>query len=375
MKAVRHHPPRIFLRFFRWYCHPKLRDGIEGDMIELYQETIRERGKRYADAHFIKDVVLLLRPGIVRPWKINPNPNPMLRNYFTISWRNIVKNKAFSAINVFGLATGLAACLLIFQFVAFELSFDKFHSKLDRTYRITNDRFQNGKLIQHGTIMYPTIGPTMAKDFPEIEEYARMMPGGDMNIRIGAKNFRGDVGHFVDQRFFRVFDFRLLAGDRATILSEPYTVALSERTARKFFEFNGEDLSSLIGKTFLLSLDPRPYEVKGIFENIPANSHLQFDALISYATLITNDPEADNSWLWSDMRHYIVLKPEADWKALEAKFPAFSERYFKGTEVSGSIEKFYLQPLKDAHLYSDYEYDIAETASGKAVWAMLIVAV
>lgn len=375
MKAVRHHPPRIFLRFFRWYCHPKLRDGIEGDMIELYQETIRERGKRYADAHFIKDVVLLLRPGIVRPWKINPNPNPMLRNYFTISWRNIVKNKAFSAINVFGLATGLAACLLIFQFVAFELSFDKFHSKLDRTYRITNDRFQNGKLIQHGTIMYPTIGPTMAKDFPEIEEYARMMPGGDMNIRIGAKNFRGDVGHFVDQRFFRVFDFRLLAGDRATILSEPYTVALSERTARKFFEFNGKDLSSLIGKTFLLSLDPRPYEVKGIFENIPANSHLQFDALISYATLIANDPEADNSWLWSDMRHYIVLKPGADWKALEAKFPAFSERYFKGTEVSGSIEKFYLQPLKDAHLYSDYEYDIAETASGKAVWAMLIVAV
>jgi putative ABC transport system permease protein len=303
------------------------------------------------------------------------NPKFMIRNYFKISWRNIVRNKTFSAINVFGLATGLAACFLIFEFVAFELSFDSFHAKLDRTYRITNDRFQNGKLIQHGTIMYPTIGPVMAKDFPEIEEYSRLMPGGDMNVSVESRNFRGDIAHFVDQRFFRVFDFKVLAGDRATLLNEPYTVALSERTARKFFGFNGNDLSSLIGKTFLLSRDTRPYEVKGVFENIPSNSHLQFDALISYATLITNDPEADNSWRWSDMRHYIVLKKGSDPKALEAKFPAFSERYFKGTEVTGSIEKFYLQPLKEAHLYSDYEYDIASTASGKAVWSMLIIAV
>ena len=298
----------------------------------------------------------------------------MFKNYLTTSWRNILKNKTFSTINILGLAIGLAACLLILQFVIFELSFDKFNSKLERTYRVTNDRFQNGKLIQHGTIMYPTIGPTMAKDFPEIEDFVRIMPGGNINARIDDKNFRGERSHFTDQRFFSVFDFKLLAGDKSVVLKEPYKAVVTENTARKYFQFEGDNLNSLIGKTFLWGLDPRPYEVQGIIQNIPANSHIQFDALISYATLLTNSQDADISWTWSDMRHYLVLKEGTDYKTLEAKFPEFSERYFQGDKVSGSVEKFYLQPMKDAHLYSDYEYDIAVTASGKAVWAMLIVA-
>jgi putative ABC transport system permease protein len=281
-------PPKTFLRFFRWFCHPKLRDSIEGDLMELYEERVHEFGKRKADRKFIGDVLLLFRPSIIRPTEGYKNLNHigMFKNYFIISWRNILKNRAFSAINIFGLAIGLAACLLILQFVIFELSFDKFNSKLDRTYRITNDRFQNGKLIQHGTIMYPTIGPTMAKDYPEIEEYARIMPGGDLNVRIEDRNYRGDRPHFVDTRFFNVFDFKLLAGDQSTLLSTPYTAVLTEEIARKYFQYDGNDFNSLIGKTFLLGLDPAPYEVKGIIENIPANSHIQFDALISYSTLL-----------------------------------------------------------------------------------------
>ena len=300
----------------------------------------------------------------------------MLRSYFTVAFRNVLKNKVFSAINVLGLSIGLSACLLIVQFVSFELSYDTFNEKLDRTYRVTNDRFQNGRLIQHGTIMYPTIGPTMAKDYPEIEEYTRLMPGGNLNVKINDKNFRGDQCHFVDERFFSVFSFKLLAGERSSLLKEPYTAVLTEHTANKYFESTDKNYSNLIGKTFYWGLDAQPYTVKGICQNIPTNSHIQFDALISYSTLIRpEDQYADNSWTWSDMRHYLVLKPSTDYKQLESKFPDFSERYFKGDKVSGSVEKFYLQPLKDAHLYSDYEYDIAKTASGKAVWAMLVVAI
>jgi putative ABC transport system permease protein len=354
-----------------------MQDYIEGDLIEVYQKRTRRTGKRLADIRFIIDVLLLFRPGIIKPIRTNRNLNHygMLKNYFTISWRNILKNKTFSAINVFGLAIGLAACLLILQFVIFELSFDKFNAKLDRTYRITNDRFQNGKLIQHGTIMYPTIGPTMAKDFPEIEEYSRIMPSGELNVKIDDRNYRGDQCHFADERFFRVFDFKILAGDKPTLLTTPYTAVLTEETARKYFQFEDQDLTLLIGKTFQWGLDVKPYEVKGIVENIPPNSHIDFGALISYSTLLTESQDADISWNWSDMRHYLVLKAGVNYKDLEAKFPEFSERYFKGDKVSGSIEKFYLQPMKDAHLYSDYEYDIARTASGKAVWSMLIVAV
>jgi putative ABC transport system permease protein len=299
----------------------------------------------------------------------------MIRSYIIIAIRNVLKSKVFSAINVLGLSIGLAACLLIFQFVSYEMSYDNFHEKLGRTFRITNDRFQNGRLIQHGTIMYPTIGPTMAKDFPEVEEYTRLMPGGTMNVKVNDKNLRGDVCHFADERFFSVFSFKLLAGERATCLKEPYTAVLTEKTALKYFKSPDHNFADLIGRTFYWGLDAQPYTVKGICENIPSNSHIQFDVLIAYSTLISaEDKNADNSWTWSDMRHYLVLKPGADYKQLEGKFPAFSERYFKGDKVSGSIEKFYLQPLRDAHLYSDYEYDIAVTASGKAVWAMLIVA-
>ena len=145
----------------------------------------------------------------------------MIRSYIIVAFRNVLKSKVFSAINVLGLSIGLAACLLIFQFVSFEMSYDKFHEKLDRTYRVTNDRFQHGRLIQHGTIMYPTIGPTMAKDFPEIEEYTRLMPGGTMNVKVNDKNLRGDVCHFADERFFSVFSFKLLAGERRDNFERP----------------------------------------------------------------------------------------------------------------------------------------------------------
>jgi putative ABC transport system permease protein len=300
----------------------------------------------------------------------------MLRNYITMAFRNVARNRVFSAINIFGLSIGLAACLLIFQFVSFELSYDKFHDNFDRVYRVTNDRFQNGKLIQHGTITYPTIGPTMAKDFPEIEMYTRLMPSGDLNVRIDDKDFRGDRCHFADEHFLSIFPFPLLAGDRLSALKEPRSMVLTETLAKKYFGGINGDYSALIGRVLHRGTEEQPYRVTGICANVPDNSHIQFDALLSYVTLHSGDDKgADVSWQWSDFRHYIQLKPGADYKALEAKFDKFSERYFQGDKVSGSVEKFFLQPLKDAHLYSDYEYDIAKTASGKAVWAMLIVAV
>jgi putative ABC transport system permease protein len=298
----------------------------------------------------------------------------MLTNYLIIAYRNITRHKIFSTINIFGLAIGLAACLLIFQFVTFELSYDTFNDKFERTYRVTNDRFQNGQLIQHGTIMYPTIGPTMAKDYDEIESYTRLMPGNEMNIKVDEKLFKGDYFNYVDENFLSVFTYPLLVGDKITALKEPFTIVLTEKTANRYFDVGDNDYSDLIGKVLYNGLDPTPIKITGICKDIPANSHLQFAALLSYATIVFYDKGADNSWTWSDMRHYLVLKPGTDYKALESKFPSFSDRYFQGDKVSGSVEKFYLQPLKDVHLYSDYEYDIAKKSSGKAVWAMLIVA-
>ena len=146
-------------------------------------------------------------------------------------------------------------------------------------------------------------------------------------------------------------------------------MVLTEMVATKYFGVPDKNYSSVIGKVVYEGLDPHPYTITAVCANVPENSHIQFDALISYSTLISpEDHGADDSWTWSDMRHYLVLKPGTDYKALESKLGAFSEKYFKGDKVSGSVEKFYLQPLTDAHLYSNYEYDIAKTANGKAVW-------
>ena len=370
-------PPTSALRFLEWFCPPKLYEGIEGDLLEQFQREVSTLGQRRASRHLWMGVLRFFRPEIVlrNRYSFELIKVGMIRNYLLVAFRNVLKNKVFSGINVFGLGIGLAACLLILQFVMVELSYDKFHSKLDRIYRVTNDRFQNGKLIQHGTITYPTIGPAMAKDFPEVEKYTRLMPSGDFNARVDGRYFRGDNCHFADEHFFRVFDFPLLATQGPDILKDRYEVVISEKTAKKYYKVTDNNYTEVIGKTLYWGLDTQPYKIAAVFSDIPENSHLQFDVLVSYSTLISPEEHgADDSWTWSDMRHYLLLKPGTDYKALEAKFEEFSQRHFQGDKVSGSVEKFFLQPLKDAHLYSDYEYDIAKTASGKAVWAMLIVA-
>ncbi len=370
-------PPIWTLKFLSWFCPDHLYEEIVGDLVQKFNRDVKAIGEKRANRRLIWNTVCFFRPEIILRNRFSYSliNTIMLRNYFTIAFRNVLKNKVFSAINIFGLGIGLAACLLIFQFVSFELSYDTFNEKLDRTYRITNNRFQNGKLIQHGTIMYPTIGPVMAKDYPEIEMYTRLMPGGGLNVKVEEKVFKGENSHFVDEHFLSVFTFPLLAGERTSALKDRYTMVLTERTAIKYFGVLDKNYSSVIGKVVYWGLDTQPYKITGVCSNVPENSHIQFDALVSYATLFSADnPDADNSWTWSDMRHYLVLKPGVDYKSLESKFPDFSQRYFQGDKVSGSVEKFYLQPMRDAHLYSDYEYDIAKIASGQAVWAMVIVA-
>jgi putative ABC transport system permease protein len=368
--------PRAF-RFLRWICPDYLVEEIEGDLIQRFRKDLKNFGERKAKRRLVWNALRFCRPGIIlrNRFSFTLINTIMFRNYLTIAFRNVVKNKVFSAINVFGLGIGLAACLLIFQFVSFELSYDNFHEKLDRSYRITNDRFQNGKLIQHGTIMYPTIGPVMARDFPEIESYTRIMPAGELNVKVDEKIFKGENCHFMDEYFLTVFSFPLLAGDKNTALKDKYSMVISESTAKKYYDVSDGNYANILGKELYWGLDQQPYKVTGVCKDVPENSHLQFDVLVSYSTLINAEShDADDSWTWSDMRHYLVLKPGVDYKELEAKFPAFSDRHFQGDKISGSVEKFYLQPMKDAHLYSDYEYDIAKVASGKAVWAMVIVA-
>ncbi|GAB4032948.1 ABC transporter permease [Spirosoma jeollabukense] len=300
----------------------------------------------------------------------------MLRNYIKIAFRNLWKAKVFSLVNMLGLVVGITACLLILQYVSFELSFDQFQQDADRIYRVTNDRFQQGKLVQHGTITYPTIGKTMANDYQEVEGYTTLVNNGTVKFRREKSVYQEEQTFFVDDNFLTFFTFPLVAGDPKTALKAPNSLVLTEKDAQRIFGARPNDYARLIGKTLFMDLDTEPFRITGVMKDIPATSHLQFGALISYETLVrTWGPWVKTSWDGSDMWHYLKLKPGANAVALESKFPAFSQRYFKGDKVSGSLEKFHLQPLLKAHLYSDYEYEIGVVNNGKAVWTMLIIAV
>lgn len=301
----------------------------------------------------------------------------MIRNYLKIAWRNLINNKADSSINIIGLSIGMAACLLILEFVSFELSYDRFNKNAADIYRVSNDRYQKGKLVQHGTITYSAVGPAMKADFPEVVNNTRVEPLGTLILTDNTKKYEVKTSLAVENQFLSMFSYPLLAGDPKTALKEPNSIILSETLARKIYSVSNNDFSSLLGKTLQISRDSLPYKITGICKDVSENSHLQFELLASYITLYEQKnpwKESEYDWTDSDFWHYIQLKPGTDYKKLQAKFDAFSKSHFQGDKVSGSDEKFFLQPLLKAHLYSDYEYEIGKTGSSMAVWGMLIIA-
>ncbi|MEJ0106113.1 MAG: ABC transporter permease [Bacteroidota bacterium] len=289
----------------------------------------------------------------------------------------MMKNKTFSIINIAGLSIGMAACLLILQYVSFQLSYDQFNKNAGDLYRVYNDRYQNGKLIQHGTITYSAIGKAMQDDFPEVVNHARVEPSGRSIVTWKNKKIGELEVKYADNSFLSMFSYPFITGDINTALKEPHSAVISETAARKIFGVPDNNFSSVTGNLIVIGRDSTPYKITAICKDVPENSHLSFDILGSYVTLYSGTDswkEADYDFRDSDFWHYIQLKHGADYKALEAKFPAFSERHFQGNKISGSDEKFYLQPLSKAHLYSDFEYEIGNTDSSVVVWGLLIIA-
>ncbi len=300
----------------------------------------------------------------------------MYSNYLKIAIRSLLKNKSQSLILIGGLAVGMAACILLLQYVTFELSYDDFHQKKENIYRVVNERFQQGQSVQKGTITYPTIGPAMKEEFPEIINATRIGYSSDFMLTIGDRIELVEPGLWVDHHFLEIFDFNLIATEDETILDETNEIVLTQALADRFYPAVKGNYQALIGENLLVDRYQEPFKIVAICEDVPENSSLQFDLLVSYASCIRYwGEQADNSWQWSDFYHYLELAEGTDPVRLEAKFPAFSERHFRGQEVSGSEEVFTLQPLDHVHLYSaGLEYEIGKISNGRAVWSMLVVA-
>jgi putative ABC transport system permease protein len=281
----------------------------------------------------------------------------MLFNYFKIAWRNLVKNKSFTAINIAGLAIGIATCLIIMLFVQDELSYDRFNEKAGQIVRVVFKGTMNGEKMKESSVMAP-VGPTFRKDYPEVIDATRLMRHGQPKVIIDNKIFKDASLAYVDSNFFQVFTLPLIKGDAKTALVEPYSVVITQTLSQRYFG-NADP----IGKVLDFHDYNQLYKITGVMRDIPVNAHFHFDIFGSMASV----PEArSDSWMSGSYFTYLVLQKGYDPKKLEAKIPLAIEKYIgpqlmKGLGVSlsefrkkGNDIGLYLQPLTDIHLRSDF---------------------
>lgn len=338
-------PPQFFLRFFRWFCHPRLCDHIEGDLMEVYNERLRESGKWKADRKFITDVLLLFRPGIIRPVQRHNNLNQldMYKNYFKIALRNLWSNKSFSFINIFGLATGMTSCVLIMLYVSDEMHYDKHHKDGHRVYRIASEVADEKWVAAPGPM-----AEGLKKDFPEVEQSTRLLrfPGAEKMLlkdEQSKKQFFETNGYYVDTTFFKIFTYDFKYGDINKALNEPNAIVISEQVAVKFFgDENPVDRVLKVG----LSFGDFNYTVKGVFRNTGNKSHIPASLHLSMNNGdIGGWVKMQTSWASNNIFHtYVKLKEGSKAQFFESKLNDFLNR--NGGEefkAAGFTKKLFIQ--------------------------------
>ncbi len=282
----------------------------------------------------------------------------MLKNYFKIAFRNLWKNKSFSAINIAGLALGIATCIIIMMYVNNELSYDRYNEKADRIVTVYFQGNVQGQKMNEASVM-PPVAQTLKKDYPEVEAATRLRDYGIPKVVIGNKSFKEDAFAYVDSNFFQVFTLPLIKGDAKTALLEPNTIVITKEAAHKYFG-NGNP----VGKIISLKDDKNTaYKVTGLIDKVPVNSNFHFDLFASMASL----PESkEPTWMSSNFFTYLLLVKDYDYKKLEAKLSEVVQKYMapqmlKAIGMSladfrkqGNDISFHLEPITAIHLDPDF---------------------
>jgi putative ABC transport system permease protein len=464
MKNQNLKPPRIAEWILRRIANRGESEVIGGDLEEEYKETVEEKGIGRARLWYWT-LILVSTPSFIKShiyWSMQ-----MFRNYLKIASRNIKRYKGYSFINISGLAIAIAAAFLIFLFVSFELSYDRFHDNSDRIYRVRNDRIYSD-IHDKSSGCPPALSPTLKEEFPEIIESARVYPASFMSnvvsydpsdsyiqaVKFGLKGFE-DAGKvsvtgffnnwdkdlntlrrkgnrwegealllpgryaykfvvddkeildpdnpdqvtyesgtyslhivkepdapsrlitfyeekvfYAEPTFLKMFSFPMVKGFPESALEDPNTVVLSESVAKKYFrDENPVDKMIILTNQYGTHL----CKITGVLKNVPENSHIQFDFLLSYKTLIQKRDQAAHYWGWNMFYTYVLLSPTANPQSLESKFPAFVERH----KLSGDDyrREFILQPLRDIHLSSSLRWEPEGIGNSRTVYFLTIIAV
>jgi putative ABC transport system permease protein len=300
----------------------------------------------------------------------------MIKNYFKIAWRNLMKYKFISFINLFGLTVGLTCCMLILTYIVNELSFDKYNRNADNIYRVTR-LFKNPETgtpsLDLATIA-PPFGPLLENDFKDIKKMTRLIDFSGTAVRYEDKKFNERNVYFADENLFDVFDIDVIKGNPAKALRDPFSVMLTEETAKKYFG-NEDPMNKVIKMDNQFSL-----KVTGIYKAFPSNAHLHPGMMISFITLkdtaIYGDENLRTNWGSNNFYTYLLMPKDFDPKKMEKQFPAFLDRYIReGDKYKASQwTSLSLQKLTDIHLRSHTDVEAEENGDIKRVWIFSAIA-
>ncbi len=358
-----------FLEFFLKNFVPfEDQENLAGDFAEMYERISHQKGKMRAKSWYGIQIFKLL-PSYLKNytyWSLT-----MIFNYIRIAVRNIKKYTTYSFINITGLAIGMACVILILLFIQDELSYDRYHEKADRIYRVVDSFDVPGGFDQEIAFTSAPFAPTLKQDFPEVEDAVRLLTRRHM-VTYEDKKYFEDFLFYADASVFNIFTFPLVAGNPETALSAPNTIVISESTALKYF---GKD--EAINKT--LNINDQDYVVTGIMKDMPKNSHFYGQIFASMKTF-EKDPELQELYFQTWARHefytYLLLHEDYSPEDLQAKLPAFIEKYAAQeikTILGGSLSSR-LQPLKSIHLHSHLQMEISPNGDIKYVAIFSVIA-
>jgi putative ABC transport system permease protein len=284
----------------------------------------------------------------------------MLKNYLKIALRNLVRRKTFSLINTLGLAFGIAACLIIYMYVSYERSYDTFNKNADNIYRLENVRYYaSGTDSSAGCVAL--LGPTLKEEIPEVMDFTRLRKIQGL-VAVNNQYFNEKNILWADSSFLTIFSFPLISGDASKALAGRYSAVITRNSAQKFF-----GSSDAIGGT--IRVGNTDFKVTGVAENVPPNSHIKFDILLSFDTQLTDG----FCWGCNNNNTYIRVRPGTKRSALEAKLPLIISK-LHDRQKDGFERAYFLQPLKDIHLYSHLRFELEENGSAQTIYFLSLTA-
>ncbi len=384
-KSLSSRPPRWADRLLEWFVAPHLLEYVQGDLHEAFYKRVTQVGLGRARRDYVWAVFHCLTPFFIKRQKTEHSSifnteyptlpfTSMLSNYLTIAFRNLWRHKAFTGINIVGLAIGMATCLLIVLFVLHELSYDRYHTNADRMYRMSLNSRLGEKDFNFAYTSEPA-GQALLHDCPGVEAVTRLRDEGDILVKNGPDVFKEEKVAFVDSNFFSFFSLPMLKGNLNKALVEPNTLVISQTTARKYF---GE--TDPIGKTLSMG-NLGVFQVTGVCADVPSNTHFHYDMFGSFRSV-----NQGTKWVASGAYTYLLLREGYSIQKVEAISQGFIRKYvapeikeFLGVTLPEFLQKgnrfgFRFQPITDIHLHSDLDDEIEANSDIKYVYIFSLIA-